>query len=96
MIVITRNTMEIDIPMYDTKVNTGSTFEGLQSSCLRQISYEQISAIILLLCSGVHRVLLDYNIPQGQQNLLDGCSYKRQFHLGQRVWYNHQWSNLDG
>ena len=41
MIVITRNTMETDIPMYETKVNMGPTFEDLQSSCLRQISYEQ-------------------------------------------------------
>ena len=47
-IVITRNTIEIDIPMYEMKVSGISTSEGVQSSCLRQISYVQIITIFLL------------------------------------------------
>ncbi len=41
MIVITRNMMEIDIPMYEIYVNAVPAFEGLQSSSLKQISCGQ-------------------------------------------------------
>ena len=38
MIVMTRKTIDMDIPIYDIYVKKGSTSDGTQSSCLKQMS----------------------------------------------------------
>lgn len=47
MTVTVKLTIEIDIPMYEMYVSAGLTMEGLQSSSLKQMSYENKSLIVL-------------------------------------------------
>ena len=49
-IVITRQTMEMDIPMYEMKVSASSNAgsEGAQSSCLKHTSYNHLKLRIIV------------------------------------------------